>query len=153
MVSRHWSGGGAGAEALAHAVVRVADNVPADMRFVYEDEQTLWHKAEAVATKIYGAAGISADSKVRAGLQRLQDQGYGHFPVCIAKTQYSFATDPALRGAPSGHVMNIREVRLAAGTEFVVFVCGDILTMPGLPARPSSAHIDVDEAGRIVGLY
>ncbi|MEO6409141.1 MAG: formate--tetrahydrofolate ligase [Burkholderiaceae bacterium] len=153
VVSRHWSDGGAGAEELAHAVVRVADNVPADMRFVYEDEKTLWQKAEAVATKIYGASGISADGKVRAELQRLQDQGYGHFPVCIAKTQYSFATDPTLRGAPSGHVMNIREVRLAAGAEFIVLVCGDILTMPGLPARPSSANIDVDEAGRIVGLY
>ena len=153
VVSRHWSDGGAGAEELARAVVRVADTVPADMRYVYEDAQTLWQKAEAVATKIYGASSISADGKVRAELQRLQDQGYGHFPVCIAKTQYSFTTDPALRGAPSGHVLNIREVRLAAGAEFVVLVCGDILTMPGLPARPSSANIDVDEAGRIVGLF
>ncbi len=153
VVSRHWSDGGAGAEALARAVVCVADTVPADMRFVYEDSQTLWEKAEAVATKIYGASSISADTKVRAELQRLQDQGYGRFPVCIAKTQYSFTTDPALRGAPSGHVLNIREVRLAAGAEFVVLVCGDILTMPGLPARPSSANIDVDEAGRIVGLF
>ena len=133
--------------------LRVADNVPADLRFVYDDEQTLWQKAEAVATKIYGAAGISADAKVRAELQRLQDQGYGRFPVCIAKTQYSFTTDPALRGAPSGHVLNIREARLAAGAEFVVLVCGDILTMPGLPARPSSANIDVDLDGRIVGLF
>ena len=153
VVSRHWSDGGAGAEELARAVVHVADTLPADMRYVYEDEQTLWQKTEAVATKIYGASSISADGKVRAELKRLQDQGYGHFPVCIAKTQYSFATDPTLRGAPSGHVMNIREVRLAAGAEFVVLVCGDILTMPGLPARPSSANIDVDEAGRIGGLF
>jgi formate--tetrahydrofolate ligase len=86
-------------------------------------------------------------------LQRLQDQGYGHYPVCIAKTQYSFSTDPQVRGAPSGHVLNIREVRLAAGAEFVVLMCGDILTMPGLPARPSSADIDVDDEGRIVGLF
>ncbi len=153
VVSRHWSDGGAGAEALAQAVVRVAEGVPADMRFVYEDDATLWAKAEAVATRIYGAAGISADAKVRAELQRLQDQGYGRFPVCIAKTPYSFATDPTLRGAPSGHVMNIREVRLAAGAEFVVLVCGDVLTMPGLPARPSSMNIDVDDEGRIVGLF
>ncbi len=153
VVSRHWSDGGRGAEELAYALVRVAENVPADLRFVYDDAQTLWQKAEAVAMKIYGAAGIGADGKVRAELQRLQDHGYGHFPVCIAKTQYSFTTDSTLRGAPSGHVMNIREVRLAAGAEFVVLVCGDILTMPGLPARPSSADIDVDEAGRIVGLF
>ncbi len=153
VVSRHWAEGGRGAEALAREVLRMIETTPADMHFVYEDSDTLWQKAEAVAKKIYGAAEISADTKVRAQLQSLQDQGYGHYPVCIAKTQYSFSTDPQVRGAPSGHVLNIREVRLAAGAEFVVLMCGEILTMPGLPARPSSADIDVDDEGRIVGLF
>ena len=151
--SHHWAEGGRGAEALAREVLRTIDTTPPDMHFVYESSDTLWHKAEAVAKKIYGASEVTADTKVRAQLRRLQDEGYGHFPVCIAKTQYSFSTDPALRGAPNGHSMNIREVRLAAGAEFVVLVCGDILTMPGLPARPSSADIDVDDAGQIFGLF
>ena len=153
VVSHHWADGGRGAEALARAVVQVAETVPADFRFVYEDGDTLWQKAEAVATKIYGASAVTADKKVRAQLQRLQEQGYGHFPVCIAKTQYSFSTDPGALGAPSGHVLDIREVRLAAGAEFVVLVCGEIMTMPGLPRVPSSEAIDVDEQGRIVGLF
>lgn len=153
VVARHWAEGGRGAEELARVVVRIAETTPADMRFIYDDEDTLWHKAEAVAKKIYGAAEVTADTKIRAQLRRLQEQGYGHYPVCIAKTQYSFSTDPLLRGAPSGHSVNIREVRLAAGAEFVVLVCGDILTMPGLPAHPSSAAIDVDDDGRIVGLF
>ena len=120
VVARHWAEGGRGAEELAQAVVRVAETAPADLRFVYDDAATLWQKAEAIAKKIYGASEVTADSKVRAQLRRLQEQGYGHYPVCIAKTQYSFSTDPQLRGAPSGHVLNIREVRLAAGAEFVV---------------------------------
>ena len=153
VVARHWADGGRGAEELAHVVVRLAETTPADMHFVYDDEDTLWQKAEAIAKKIYGAAEVTADTKVRAQLRRLQDQGYGHYPVCIAKTQYSFSTDAQLRGAPSGHALNIREVRLAAGAEFVVLVCGDILTMPGLPEQPSSSAIDVDDDGRIVGLF
>ena len=153
VVARHWADGGRGAEELARAVVKLAETTPANMRFVYDDGDTLWQKAEAVARKIYGASEVTADSKVRAELRRLQEQGYGHYPVCIAKTQYSFSTDPQLRGAPSGHSLNIREVRLAAGAEFVVLVCGDILTMPGLPAKPSSEAIDVDDDGRIVGLF
>ncbi len=153
VVARHWAEGGRGAEELARVVVKVAETSPADLRFVYEDEASLWEKAQAVAKKIYGAAEITADAKVRGELLRLQQQGYGHYPVCIAKTQYSFSTDPSVRGAPDGHVLNIREVRLAAGAEFVVLVCGDILTMPGLPANPSSAAIDVDDDGRIVGLF
>ena len=151
--SYHWAEGGAGAEVLAREVVRVIEARPATLRFVYADSDTLWQKAEAIARNIYGADGVSADAKVRAQLQRLQDDGYGHFPVCIAKTQYSFSTDSTLRGAPSGHVLNIREVRLAAGAEFVVLVCGEIMTMPGLPKVPSSAAIDVDDEGRIVGLF
>jgi formate--tetrahydrofolate ligase len=153
VVARHWAEGGAGAEALAREVVHLVQSTPADMRFVYDDEATLWQKAEAVAIKIYGASQVTADTKVRQQLRRLEEQGYGRYPVCIAKTQYSFSTDPQLRGAPSGHVLNIREVRLAAGAGFVVLVCGDILTMPGLPERPSSANIDVDDEGRIIGLF
>ena len=153
VVARHWADGGRGAEELARVVVRLVETTPADMRFVYDDEATLWQKAEAVAKKIYGAAEVTADTKVRTQLRQLQDHGYGRYPVCIAKTQYSFSTDPQLRGAPSGHVLNIREARLAAGAEFVVLVCGDILSMPGLPERPSSIAIDVDDDGRIVGLF
>ena len=103
---------------------------------MYEEATPLWDKMKAVATKIYGAADITADSKVRTQIKQLQEAGYGHYPVCVAKTQYSFSTDPKLRGAPSGHVVNIREVRLAAGAEFVVMICGDIMTMPGLPKVP-----------------
>ena len=153
VVARHWAEGGAGAEALAREVVRIAEGTPADFRFVYDDGATLWQKAEAVATKIYGAAEVVADARVRDRLQELQDAGYGHFPICIAKTPYSFSTDPLRRGAPSGHALNIRDVRLAAGAEFVVLVCGDIMTMPGLPKVPSSAAIDVDDDGNIVGLF
>ena len=153
VVARHWAEGGAGAEALAREVVRIAEGTPADFRFVYDDDATLWQKAEAVATKIYGAAEVVADARVRDRLQELQDAGYGHFPICIAKTPYSFSTDPLRRGAPSGHALNIRDVRLAAGAEFVVLVCGDIMTMPGLPKVPSSAAIDVDDDGNIVGLF
>ena len=153
VLAKHWSDGGAGAEELAREVVRITRTTPADFRFVYPDEATLWEKCEAVATKIYGASGISADAKVRAQIDRLEAQGYGRYPVCIAKTQYSFSTDPTLRGAPSGHVIDIREVRLAAGAEFIVLVCGEIMTMPGLPAVPSSASIDVDADGRIIGLF
>ena len=139
VVATHWADGGAGAEALAQAVVDVIARVPADFRFVYDDADTLWVKMEKVAKTIYGASEVTADSKVRARIRGLQTDGYGHYPVCVAKTQYSFSTDPLLRGAPSGHVVNIREVRLAAGAEFVVMVCGDVMTMPGLPSAPSAA--------------
>ena len=108
---------------------------------------------KAIATKIYHASDITADTKVRAQIRQLQDGGYGHYPVCVAKTQYSFSTDPKLRGAPTGHVVNIREVRLAAGAEFVIMICGDIMTMPGLPKVPAANSIDVDAAGRITGLF
>jgi formate--tetrahydrofolate ligase len=153
VVARHWSDGGAGAEDLARTVVDVIDRVPPDFRFVYEDSATLWEKMSAIATKIYGAREVIADTKVRAQIHRLQEDGYGHYPVCVAKTQYSFSTDPQLRGAPSGHEINIREVRLSAGAEFVVMVCGDIMTMPGLPKVPAAEKIDIDEAGKVVGLF
>ena len=153
VVARHWADGGAGAEDLARTVVDVIDKVPGDFHFVYEDSATLWEKVTTIATKIYGAREVTADAKVRAQIQRLQEDGYGHYPVCVAKTQYSFSTDPQLRGAPSGHEIGIREVRLSAGAEFVVMVCGDIMTMPGLPKVPAAEKIDINEAGKVVGLF
>ena len=153
VVARHWADGGAGAEVLARTAVEVIDRVPADFRLVYDDADTLWEKMQKVATKIYGASEVTADSKVRAQIRKLQTEGYGHYPVCVAKTQYSFSTDPLLRGAPSGHVVNVREVRLSAGAEFVVMVCGDVMTMPGLPKEPSAAKIDITADGKVVGLF
>ena len=153
IVARHWVEGGAGAEELAREVVRLADSGAADCRFLYEDDASLWEKVKTVATKIYGASEVTADTKVRSAIRKLQDDGYGRLPVCMAKTQYSFSTDPLLRGAPNNHVLNIREVRLAAGAEFVVMICGDIMTMPGLPKEPAAKRIDIDENGRVVGLF
>ena len=153
VVARHWSQGSAGAEELARIVVKLAESGTAKMRFVYEDADTLWDKMKAIATQVYGAADISADSAVRAKIDKLQQDGYGHYPVCVAKTQYSFSTDPKLRAAPSGHIVNVRKVRLAAGAEFVVMICGDIMTMPGLPKEPASMRIDIDDDGRISGLF
>jgi formate--tetrahydrofolate ligase len=153
IVARHWAQGGAGAEELARAVAAAADKGAPGFRFAYEDAAPLWDKIKAIATKIYGAADISADARVKAQIRKLQDDGYGHYPVCIAKTQYSFTTDPSARGAPSGHVINVREVRLAAGAEFVVVVCGDIMTMPGLPKVPAATKIDLTPDGKVVGLF
>ncbi|HUS65523.1 MAG TPA: formate--tetrahydrofolate ligase [Kofleriaceae bacterium] len=149
----HFARGGAGAEDLAHAVVKICENNAADPRFLYEDELPLWDKMLAIATRVYGASGISAPDRVKARIQQLQEQGYGRYPVCVAKTQYSFSTDPARRGAPSDHVIHVNEVRLAAGAEFVVMICGEIMTMPGLPKQPSATGIDLDENGRVVGLF
>jgi formate--tetrahydrofolate ligase len=153
VLARHWAEGGQGAEEVARTVVDLIDRVPSDFRFVYDDKLGLWDKMKAIATKIYGAADIAADGKVRAQIKKLQDDGYGDYPVCVAKTQYSFSTDASRRGAPSGHVVNIREVRLAAGAEFIVMICGDIMTMPGLPKVPSAEKIDIDESGKVVGLF
>lgn len=157
VLADHWAQGGAGAAELARVVVEVcdADDTPVDAghdSFVYDDDASLWEKVEAIATKIYGASEVTADAKVRTRLRELAHEGYSHLPVCIAKTQYSFSTDPTLRGAPSGHSMNIREVRLSAGAGFIVVVCGDIMTMPGLPQVPSSERIDVVD-GQVVGLF
>ncbi len=153
VVAEHFARGGAGAEDLARAVVEQCDHGGAELRFTYDDDVPLWQKMKAVATQIYGASEITADTKVRDRIKQLGEQGYGHYPVCVAKTQYSFSTDPKLRGAPSHHVVNIREVRLSAGAEFIVMICGEIMTMPGLPARPAAESIDVDEQDRIVGLF
>src|SRR5580658_9053997 len=152
VLARHWADGSAGATELAQAVVAIADQRQSTMTFVYEESLPLWEKMKAIATKIYGAADISADRKVREQIKQLQDAGYGHFPVCVAKTQYSFSTDPSLLGAPSGHTVNIREVKLAAGAEFIVMICGEIMTMPGLPKVPSAAKIDIDDNGKVLGL-
>jgi len=151
--ARHWADGSAGAEALAREVVKLAESGTANLRYVYNDEDTLWDKMKAIATKVYGASDITADSAVRTRIAKLQQDGFGHYPVCVAKTQYSFSTDPKLRAAPSGHVVNIREVRLSAGAEFIVMICGDIMTMPGLPKEPASMRIDIDDDGRISGLF
>ena len=148
----HFAEGGRGALELAREVVRLTEQ-PSRFRFVYPDNATLWDKMKAIATEIYHASDITADTKVRAQIRQLQEGGYGHYPVCVAKTQYSFSTDPKLRGAPAHHVVNIREVRLAAGAEFVIMICGDIMTMPGLPKVPAANNIDVDGDGRITGLF
>ncbi|WP_333839085.1 formate--tetrahydrofolate ligase [Pelomicrobium sp.] len=153
VVARHWAEGGKGAEEVARTVVELIETTPANFKFVYPDTATLWEKIQTVARNIYGAADVTADSKVRAQIKKLQEDGYGHYPICVAKTQYSFSTDPQLRGAPSGHVINVREVRLAAGAEFIVMICGDIMTMPGLPKVPSAEKIDLDENGKVVGLF
>ena len=149
----HWSHGGAGTEALAQHVAQLADSAEGDFKLLYEDEMPLWDKAQHIARTLYGADEIIADKKVREQFTRFQAQGYGHFPVCMAKTQYSFSTDPNLMGAPSGHAVPIREVRLSAGAEFIVVVCGDIMTMPGLPRLPSADHIHINEQGQIDGLF
>jgi formate--tetrahydrofolate ligase len=152
VVARHWAEGGKGAAELARAVVALCEQ-PNQFRFVYEADDSLWDKVTAIATRIYGASEVKANARIRAQIESLQAQGYGRLPVCIAKTQYSFSTDPSLRGAPSGHVIDVREVRLAAGAGFVVMVCGDVMTMPGLPKVPAANGIDVDAAGRIKGLH
>ena len=153
IIADHWAQGGAGAVELAHAVVDLAESGTADLRFLYPDEMPLIEKVRTIAQRIYGAEDIEAGSAVLDQLAQWQDHGYGHFPVCIAKTQFSFTTDPAAKGAPSGHTVAIREVRLSAGAEFVVAICGDMMTMPGLPRVPAANTIEVDAAGRITGLF
>ena len=152
VIARHWAEGGAGAEELAREVVRLCDT-PSQMRYVYQDDATLWEKMKSIATRVYGASDIQASAKVRAQIDKLQQDGYGSYPVCVAKTQYSFSADAKLRGAPSGHVVDVREVRLAAGAQFVVMICGDVMTMPGLPKTPAAHAIDIDDNGRILGLF
>ncbi len=151
--ANHWAEGGAGATDLAKQVVELADSGSAQFRTLYRDDLPLWEKAKRVATTIYGADDIIADKKVRDQFAQFQDAGYGHYPVCMAKTQYSFSTDPNLLGAPEGHVVPIREVRLAAGAEFIVVVCGAIMTMPGLPRKPAADAIRVNSDGMIEGLF
>ena len=151
VLATHWGDGGKGAAELARIVVGLCEQ-PSKPTFVYEDADPLWEKIRKIAQKVYRAGDVSADAKVRNQIKKLQDDGYGHYPVCVAKTQYSFSADASLRAAPSGHVVNVREVRLAAGAEFVVMICGDIMTMPGLPKVPSANKIDLVD-GKVVGLF
>lgn len=153
VLSNHWAEGGAGAENLAREVVDVIENETSNFKFVYQDEQTLWGKMETLAQKIYGASGIDAEPKILKQIDKLQADGYGGYPICVAKTQYSFSTEPSALGAPKGHVVKIREVRLSAGAEFVVMICGDVMTMPGLPKVPAADRIDISAEGKIVGLF
>ncbi|WP_299377354.1 formate--tetrahydrofolate ligase [uncultured Kiloniella sp.] len=152
IVASHWSNGGAGTEELAHHVVELADSGVADFTPLYPDEMPLWEKIETIATEIYGASEVIADAAVRKQIAELQEN-YGHYPVCMAKTQYSFSTDPALLGAPSGHAVPVREVRLSAGAGFIVVVTGAIMTMPGLPRQPAANNIYLNEQGQIEGLF
>ena len=149
----HWADGGAGAIELAEQIVKICDAGTAQFRTLYSDEKSLWDKARTIAREIYGADDIIADKKIRDQFASFEEQGYGKYPICMAKTQYSFSTDPNLLGAPSGHVVHIREIRLAAGAEFIVAVCGAIMTMPGLPRKPAAENIGVNSEGRIVGLF
>ena len=159
VLAEHWAKGGAGAEALAQEVIRLAEQggaVPGHGRtphFLYPDDMPLWDKLRTVATRIYGAADIVAPAKVRKQIDDWQAQGYGSYPICVAKTAVSFSADPSLLGAPSGHTVNVRDVRLSAGAGFIVMICGDIMTMPGLPKAPSAERIDIGPDGRVVGLF
>ena len=151
VLATHWGDGGKGAADLARMVVEMCEQ-KSTMTFVYDEQDTLWEKINKIAKKVYRASEVTADNKIRGQIKRLQEEGYGHYPVCVAKTQYSFSTDAQLRAAPDNHVINVREVRLAAGAEFVVMVCGDIMTMPGLPKVPSANKIDLID-GKVVGLF
>jgi formate--tetrahydrofolate ligase len=148
----HWARGGEGAVELAEAVVQSIEDKPAELHFIYKDEASLVEKMESIAMKIYGAEVVTFDTKVGKRIAKLQED-YGHYPVCVAKTPYSFSADPSKLGAPKGHTVKVREVRLAAGAEFVVFICGDVMTMPGLPKIPAANRIDLDEYGKVVGLF
>jgi formate--tetrahydrofolate ligase len=153
VMADHWAMGGAGAADVAKAVVKTIDEGKAKLKFLYPDDMPLFEKIETVAREIYRAKAVTADKSVRDQLKAWEDMGYRNFPVCMAKTQYSFSTNPDAKGAPTDHTINIREVRLSAGAEFVVAICGEILTMPGLPRVPAADAIDVDARARIVGLF
>ncbi|GAB7564653.1 formate--tetrahydrofolate ligase [Methylobacillus methanolivorans] len=153
VLAEHWAKGGAGAEKLAKSVLRLVESAQAQMQYVYSDADSLWEKLGKVARNIYGAVEVHAPRRVRAVIDKLQADGYGHYPVCIAKTQYSFSTDASQRGLPHEHILTVRAVRLCAGAEFVVMICDDIMTMPGLPKEPCATRIDIDDEGRVTGLY
>ncbi|WP_305906451.1 formate--tetrahydrofolate ligase [Methylomarinum sp. Ch1-1] len=152
VVAKHWAEGGAGAEELAREVLDIVDHREPDFNYVYDADLPLWDKIETISTKLYGAAGITASPKVKTEINALQEK-YGHFPICMAKTQMSFSTDPTAKGAPSGHTIEIREVRLANGAGFIVAIAGDMMTMPGLPKVPAAERIDISDDGVITGLF
>jgi len=153
VMADHWAEGGKGAADVARAVVKVVEGGKSNLKLLYPDEMPLYDKIRTIAKEIYGAADISAPKPVRDQLASFEAMGYGKVPVCIAKTQYSFSTNPDLKGAPDGHTIAVREVRLSAGAEFVVVICGEIMTMPGLPRVPSADSIDINAEGKIVGLF
>ncbi|MEO0753036.1 MAG: formate--tetrahydrofolate ligase, partial [Pseudomonadota bacterium] len=153
VVSKHWEFGSAGSEDLARKVVEIVDAGNANFAPIYSDDMSLFEKIETIAKRIYRADEVLADKKIRDQLKLWEDQGYGTLPVCMAKTQYSFSTDPNLRGAPTGHSVPVREVRLSAGAGFVVVVCGEIMTMPGLPSKPAAENIHLNDDGQIEGLF
>jgi formate--tetrahydrofolate ligase len=152
-ISSHWSDGGKGAADLAKHVAELADSNQSSFKTLYNDDMSLWEKTDHIAKNIYGASGIIADKKIRNKFKKLEEDGYRNYPICMAKTQYSFSTDPLLMGAPSGHEVPIREVRLCSGAEFIVVICGEIMTMPGLPRKPASENIGVDKNKNIEGLF
>jgi formate--tetrahydrofolate ligase len=149
----HWAEGSKGTEALARAVIRLVESKAAKFHYLYPDDMPLWDKIRTIAQSLYGAKDISADQGVRNQIKDYQQAGFGHFPVCMAKTQYSFSTDPNQKGAPSDHTIAVREVRLAGGAEFLVAICGEIMTMPGLPREPAAHRIRINDAGQVEGLF
>ncbi len=153
ILCQHWAKGSEGTEALATRIAEIADADMANFAPLYSDDMSLFDKIDTIAKRIYRADEVIADKKIRAQLREWEDAGYGHLPVCMAKTQYSFSTDPNLRGAPNGHTVPIREVRLSAGAGFVVVICGEIMTMPGLPSVPASENIMLNADGQIEGLF
>jgi formate--tetrahydrofolate ligase len=153
ILCRHWAEGSKGITELATRVAEIADSGVSQFDVLYRDDLPLFEKIEAIAKRIYRADEVLADKKIRDQLRQWEDQGYGNLPVCMAKTQYSFSTDPNLRGAPTGHSLPIREVRLSAGAGFVVAVCGEIMTMPGLPRVPAAESIQLNDEGLIEGLF
>ncbi|HEY2424903.1 MAG TPA: formate--tetrahydrofolate ligase, partial [Pseudolabrys sp.] len=153
LMADHWALGGAGAADVAKAVVNVIDQGKSKLKFLYPDEMPLFEKIETIAREIYRAKNVTADKSVKDQLKSWEEMGYGKLPICVAKTQYSFSTNPDAKGAPADHTINVREVRLSAGAEFVVAICGEIMTMPGLPKVPSADSIDVNAQGQIVGLF
>jgi formate--tetrahydrofolate ligase len=153
VMADHWALGGAGAEDLAETVVETIDTRPSDFQPLYPDDMSLWDKTRTIAQEIYGAEDITASKPVRDKFADLEKAGFGKFPICVAKTQYSFTTNPDAKGVPLGHTIPIREVRLSAGAEFVVVICGDIMTMPGLPRVPAANSIELASDGRISGLF
>jgi formate--tetrahydrofolate ligase len=153
VLADHWAQGSAGAEELARTVVRTIETTPSKFKPLYPDDMSLWDKTRTIAQEIYGASDITADKVVRDRFAELEKEGFGRFPICVAKTQYSFTTNPDAKGAPSGFTIPIREVRLSAGAEFVVVICGDIMTMPGLPKVPAANNIELAPDGRITGLF
>jgi formate--tetrahydrofolate ligase len=153
LMADHWAMGGEGAANVARAVVKVAESGKSKLKFLYPDDMPLFEKIRTIAREIYRAKDVTADKSVRDQLANFESMGYGKFPICVAKTQYSFSTNPDAKGAPTDHVINVREVRLSAGAEFVVAICGEVMTMPGLPRVPAADVIDVGPDGKIVGLF